>query len=163
MATRNDISTEKLNNYPQITCLEFRCDDLSKYMDSMLFNSHENEIAYAEFAHKGDIMNIRLEVNGYVTVEYDGSTYHAFNEFPEELKSLIKEHPCEWSSISDKVCVEENNWFEYLFGPKIADTNIYQDGEMYESDLSKASPQEIFDDMIELAVSYFGYDSSSAD
>lgn len=160
MANIENVSAEILNAYPQINCITFRCtDELSKYTDSMMFDSHDDEIAYAEFSHNSDIMNIRLEVNGYVKVDYKGSIYCRFSDFPTELQERIKNHPNDWSNDYNDIYIDESNWFEYLFGPKLpSGTNTYQDGEIYEEDLSTATPQEIFNDMVLIAIQYFGYE-----
>lgn len=126
--------------------VEFRVDsDLSRFTDSMLFNSHEDEIAYAKWKMGEKEIEIRLEISGEVSVTYKGDVYHTPSEFPEELKQLIRNNPNDWD-CNDDVYVSLNNWFEYL-----AKSNSI----VFESDVSKMTPEEIKADMEEIAKQYF--------
>lgn len=128
-----------------IHCLEFDCDqDLSKYVDSMLFESGTN-IAKGTFAKGTENLEVYLDVRGEVSVTYKDEVYFSPEEFPDELKDLIKEHPNQWFD-DDDIYVGMNNWFEYIFD---------NDGEVFEEDLSETTPEKILDDMIYLANEYF--------
>lgn len=123
----------------------FECNDnLSQYVDSMLFDSGE-EIATMEFEYNGKIINISLEVRGEVRVDFNGVRYNRPSEFPLELKELIKGNPANWD-CEDNVYVDMNNWFEYIY--TIDDK--YSDGVMCEWDISKWGPDEIKKEMIEI-------------
>ena len=111
----------------------------------MLFNS-ETEVANAEFSYKGEHVTIYLDVRGEVRVTYKDETYRKPSEFPEELKTLIKENPNLWTT-DDDVYVDMNNWFEYLDGV---------DGYVCESDVSKMTPEKLIDEMRNIAAHYFG-------
>lgn len=143
-----------------IICLEFNCDNnLSQYTDSMLFDSG-TEIASGKFGYNGKILDIYLDVSGEVAVTYKGETYHTPSEFPEELIEKIKEHPNWWEGYAPSgegndneegdVYVYLNNWFEYIYGEEV----LY-DGTVYENDLSKATKEEILEDMRYIAEQYF--------
>lgn len=132
-------------------CVKFECDnDLTKYVDSMLFDSTSDtgeSIAHGIFEHDGEQCNIWLDVRGEVSVTYKGTVYHRPSEFPEELIEKIRKNPNDWEyNGDDDIYVGLNNWFEYIFE---------SDGEVYEADLSKATPEMIKEDMEAIACQYF--------
>ena len=144
-------------NNPEL--IEFECtNNLSQYTDSMLFDSGE-EIATGLFRYKDKEVEISLRICGQVAVDYKGETYHTPSEFPDELVERIKAHPNDWMYYSPSgedtddaegdVYVGLNNWFEYIFDG---------DGCVYEEDLSKATKEDILQDMIYLARQFFGLD-----
>lgn len=142
----------------KVMCLEFNCDDnLSQYTDSMLFDSG-TVIASGKFEKEGRIFNIYLEVNGEVAVTYKGEVYHSPSDFPEELTERIRNTTwwdvCspseEGDDVESNIYVGMNNWFEYLYGEECID-----DGTVYEADLSRATKEEIFEDMRYIAEHYF--------
>lgn len=128
-----------------VTCIRFNCENLTQFTDSMLFDS-ETEVANAEFSYKGEHVTIYLDVRGEVRVTYKDETYSKPSEFPEELKTLIKENPNLWTT-DDDVYVDMNNRFEYLDGV---------DGYVCESDVSKMTPEKLIDEMRNIAAHYFG-------
>ena len=140
-------------NYPKdlLVCTEFTCEeDLTKYKDSMMFDSGEN-IATGKFQYNDQELNIYLDISGEVAVTFEGVTYHRPSEFPEELKEKIRKNPNNWEySDESDIYVGLNNWFEYIY-----DYN----GVVFEDDLSKATPQRIRIDMQEIAEQYFGINS----
>lgn len=133
----------------KITCTAFRCiDDFSPYTDSMLFDSHSVELAYAKFQRGDKNIIIDLDIQGHVGVIYKGCKYKQPSQFPPELVNLIKQNPNQWMNHADvEVC--ENNWFEFLFG---AEQDGVSQGFIYEEDLSKATPQSIYEKMVDIAV-----------
>ena len=135
----------------------FSCEEnLAQYISSMLFDSGE-EIARGSFTCGDEHLEISLRVCGEVAVTYKDEVYHRPSEFPDELIQLIKEHPYDWDVYAPSgegndeaegdIYVGLNNWFEYIFDG---------DGDVYEEDLSKATPGMILDDMFYIARRYFG-------
>jgi hypothetical protein len=126
----------------------FKCNDnLSQYVDSMLF---DNGVCIAEMEcefDNGDMCTISLEVRGEVNVDFNETTYRSPSEFPDELKNIIKENRL-WDCESC-VYVDMNNWFEYMFTVK-DDKYQYTDGVMCEWDISKGTPEDIKKEMIEI-------------
>lgn len=127
-----------------ILILNFKCeDDLSKYTDSMLFDSGE-VIASGSFAFMGNRLDIDLVIAGDVAVTYKEDVYHSPSEFPDELKELIRSD--RWWDTNDNVYVGLNNWFEYVYEG---------DGDVLEDDLSKMTKEDVKSDMLEIASMYF--------
>ena len=125
-----------------IICLEFDCEDeLSKYIDSMLFDSDES-VAHGRFVYKNKEIDISLRICGEVSVSYKNETYHRPSEFPEELKEKIRKNPYQWETDKD-ICVFFNNWFEYIYDST--------DGMVCEDDVSKMTPEQILSEMTEIA------------
>lgn len=145
-----NINQDILKN-KDIKCLYFKCKrDLTPYVDSLLFDYGE-EIAFAEFLlPSGKIFNIELTVNGEVDIFFEGSHYHSPSEFPKALVECIKNDPHYY--CNSDICVDMSNWFEYLYGFKENNINFYQDGFMYEADLSKDTIQGIFNKMVEIVL-----------
>lgn len=144
-----NISTDALKDYPDIKCVDFGCDnDLAQYTESMLFDSHTG-IAFAKFVCGDKKLIVSLEVNGYVDVEYKDESYKYPSDFPNELRELIKKEPYGWQDNED-VEVIENNWFEYLYG-----FDCLMNGDVLESDVSDMTPQQIFNEMAQIAIYEF--------
>ena len=130
---------ENWNQIEGISCTNFSYDeDLSKYSDSMLFDSG-HMIASADFKYKDKEYSLDLKVCGDINVTYKGEVYKTPSEFPEELKELITKNPGKWE-LNDDVFVNFNNWFEFIV------KGI--DGFVYEEDLSEASPEELYEDFL---------------
>lgn len=129
--------------------ISFTCNEnLSQYVDSMLFDSGEC-IAEMECAFdNGDVCTITLEVRGEVKVYFDGEPYRYPSEFPAVLKELIKTNPGCWDE-EDYVYVDMNNWFEYMFTIK-DDKYQYTDGMVCEWDISKGESEDIKKEMVEI-------------
>ena len=127
----------------------FKCNEnLSQYVDSMLFDSGEC-IAEMEYEIDDTLITICLEVRGEVKVDFNGVSYNRPSEFPLELKELIKGNPANWD-CEDYVYVDMNNWFEYIYTVDSAHGDSYSDGVMCEWDISKWGPKKIKDEMIEI-------------
>lgn len=127
----------------------FKCNDnLSQYIDSMLFDSGECIATMECELDNGDLCTISLEVRGEVKVYFDGELYKYPSDFPPVLKELIETNPGCWDE-EDYVYVDENNWFEYMFTIK-DNTYQYTDGIMCEWDISKGTPEDIKKEMIEI-------------
>ncbi len=145
----------------QIRCTGFTCGNLTNYSDSMLFDSGES-IATGTFECDGETLDIDLEVAGDVRVEFKGETYRKPSEFPDELRDRIRANPNNWDITAPSgedndepesdVYVCNNNWFEYVFN---------DDGEVFEDDLSKVSPERILRDMRAIADQYFGVEAEA--
>lgn len=153
-AEYNELMLDKKGEPNDGITFSFSCDtDLSKYVDSMLFDSG-TIIATGKFTCKDKTIDMDLRVNGEVDVDWCPSgdwehgniyTYKYPSYFPIELENLIRSNPNQWSTDS-RVQVNYNNWFEYIFN---------SDGVIYEQDLSKAEDLEIQEEMIEIAKQYF--------
>ena len=128
----------------------FKCNDLSQYVDSMLFDSGE---CIAEMTCECDDIQVymHLEVRGDVKVEYDGNIYRHPSEFPPALRESIKTNPGWWDT-ADNVYIDMNNWFEYIYTAQytFGDFNTYSDGVMCEWDINKGTPEDIKNEMIEI-------------
>ena len=122
----------------------FKCNELSQYVDSMLFDSGE-QIAEMVFEDNGKEIYISLEVRGDVKVFFNEQTYRYPSEFPEELKEIIKGHPILWD-CEDDIFVDMNNWFEYIFEVD----GKYSDVIMCEWDISKGTSEDIKREMLEI-------------
>lgn len=122
----------------------FVCEELSPFVDSMLFDSVTN-VAYGTFSEGGKELQVFLDVRGEVAVTYKDEVYHRPSEFPDELKALIRKAPDQWMNEPD-VFVGLNNWFELIF-----DNN----GEVFEENVSELTPDRILSDMICVAEDYF--------
>lgn len=139
----------------------FECDfDLAKYTDSMLFDSGTG-IASAEYIVGGEVFSVHLEVRGEVAVTFDGITYHAPSEFPDELKERIRNNPGWWDTYSPSgegnddqsgdIYCGMNNWFEAIWNYR-----GYCDGVMFEEDISKCTLKDIEDFLDEVAMNIIG-------
>ena len=128
-----------------ISIADFNCDDLKKYISSMLFDAGTC-IASVTFRRGEECLDIILQVFGEISITYKGKTYNEPDEYPDELVDMIKKDPEGWGNNPD-VEVSLNNWFEYIY-----------DGsdDEYEGDLHKATPEMILDDMIYIAKRAFG-------
>lgn len=151
MIPRN-IDTSALD--ADIKCLEFHTDnELSRYTDSMLFDSHNDEIAYGEFEIDNVMHVIRLEVNGYIRLYYKDEVFVSPSEFPEELKNLIKTNPL-WADDTD-IDVRDSNQFEYIIGKKMDNGVIrYYDGIECDDVVSELTEQDIFNEMVMILKDY---------
>lgn len=137
------------NFYPECTgyhVKEFSCNEnLSQYTDSMLFDSGEIIASMDYVDNTGNGVRVDLKVCGHVKVFFNDVPYCHPSEFPEELTKLIKNNP-EWE-LDERVCVCENNWFEYIYNY----TNLNcGDGILEEGDISKMTTEEIKSAMTEL-------------
>lgn len=121
---------------------EFSCsDNLAQYIDSMLFDSGECIASMDYFDEEtGKSVTLDLKVCGCVKVTFKETEYTHYSDFPEQLKKLIKKNR-EWD-LDDRVYVDENNWFEYIF-----DVGGFSDGIMFESDLSTYTPDQLEKEM----------------
>lgn len=127
--------------------IEFQCDNnLSKYTDSMLFDSN-HVIATMICEDNGDKITVDLMTRGEVDVYYKGNRYRNVSEFPKDLKKLIEMDP-EWFDNKD-VEVIDNNWFEYIYDV-VGEGISYSDGIMFEDDLSTYSIEDLKEDMTQV-------------
>lgn len=155
-----DFDESKLCDVPVQKCLtvkSFDCDqDLSKYTDSMLFESGQTIAELICEDRNGRQIAVTLEVRGYVTVEYDGDVYHSVCDFPEQLIEIIKNHPGEWDIYSpsgegnddeeSNIFISENNWFEMM-----CCYNGHTEGYVLEQDLSKMDVESVKAALMEIA------------
>lgn len=153
----NDCEAQE-NQKQDVVCTRFDCDsDLSKYTDSMLFDSDTETIAEGIFKKTLDgrgELRIKLCVRGAVRVEADGEIFTSPSEFPAWLKECIKKHPCDWQYFktdSREVYCHENNRFELL----VTSERGYFGGYVYKGDLSKDNPEDVYRAMFEIARDYF--------
>lgn len=153
----NDCEAQE-NQKQDVACIRFTCDsDLSKYTDSMLFDSDTETIAEGIFKKTLDgrgELRIKLCVRGAVRVEADGEIFTSPSEFPAWLKECIKKHPCDWQYFKTdnrEVYCHENNRFELL----VTSERGYFGGYVYKGDLSKDNPEDVYRAMFEIARDYF--------
>lgn len=146
------------NQKQDVVCTSFDCDsNLSKYTDSMLFDSNAETIAEGIFKKTLDgrgELRIELCVRGCVRVEADGLIYTSPSDFPDWLKERIKKHPNGWQYLETKdkeVFCHDSNWFELL----VTSERGYFGGYVYENDLSKDTPEDVYRTMFEIARDYF--------
>lgn len=142
---------EEFTSYQDgLVCIDFDCDEnLSQYTDSMLFPTTSNSgdsIASGRFSFKGEELDINLDVCGETQITFKGEVYKNILDYPKELLMLMHDNPNKWE-LNEDVVVGSNNWFEY--------TMSNGDGEVYEKDLSKATEQDILNDMTAIARQYF--------
>ena len=130
----------------KIRVKSFKCDDLTKYVDSILFDSG-TEIAKAIFTCNGETLEVSLQVFGDVSVPYKGKVYHKPSEFPEELFELMKNN--KFNTGIKKYYI---NWFEFLINGEFEDWE-------FEEYLPEAKPYWILDSMISIARNYFKVES----
>ena len=129
----------------------FKCNDnLSQYVDSMLFDSGECIAEMECELNNNYTCIVSLEVRGEVKVYWgdDRQVYKYPSDFPEALRELIEINPGCWD-YEDHVYVDENNWFEYIYTVK-DDTYQYSDGIMCEWDISGGTSDDIKKEMIEI-------------
>lgn len=152
----SDLNTDISLENKGLECVDFRCTkDLSQYIDSMLFDSG-TLIAEASFNTTNNKQSAKVElvVRGAVRVEADGNIYTSPSEFPDWLKERIQKNPNGWQYLDTddkKVFYHDSNWFEFIVTPDGA----CSDGVMYEADLSKDTPEGIYQAMIEILHDYF--------
>lgn len=146
----SDVSHRLVNKYINEQNEEsFQCEeDLSKYVDSMLYDSNTS-IASMDLYKNGYQVKIDLLVRGEVRVSYKGIEYRNPSDFPQELKDLIKTQPNIWDCNED-VYVSNNNWFEFIYSISCNDELIESDGVILEEDLSKMKPKDVKQKMIEI-------------
>lgn len=148
---------ENQKQYVNIISTYFGCDpDLSKYTNSMLFDSDTKSIAegYFETDNAQEKIQIELCVRGAVRVEADGKIFTSSSEFPAWLKECIKKHPYGWQYFetdSRKVYCHEINRFELL----VTSGRGYFGSYVYKGDLSKDDPEDVYRTMLEIARDYF--------
>ena len=121
----------------------FKCQNLKKYIDSILFDSGET-IAIMITKENNKQIEISLVVTGKVNIEYKDDIYKIPSQFPLDLKNLIMTN--KYWDCEDYVFVNNNNWFEFIC--KINNEEI--DGIICEKDISKCSMIEIKEDMLEI-------------
>lgn len=145
---------------------EWECKkDLTPYVDSMLFESGTSICQLTVEYPRGVRIGLDLVVAGEVSVTYKGEAYHSPTDFPEELVELIKAHPGEDFNVyfpsgegnddAEGDCyVTLNNWFELMFKlitPDDESLDGFTDGDVFESDISKMSPEALQADLLEYA------------
>ena len=139
-----------MENKDKIICVDYSVDnDLSKYVDSLLFESG-TQIAYANFQKGKNKVYVSLEVRGQINIDYKGEIYTNPEEYPDELINLIKSGKI---YFDDNVYMNLNNWFEYIY----TENNICSDGFVCEVDVSELSPYEIVNNLTEVASICFAH------
>jgi len=116
----------------------FSCsENLSKYIDSMLFDSGEC-IASMDYTDDttGKKVSLDLKVCGHVKVSFEEVDYVRYSDFPEKLKKLIKNNR-EWE-LDERVYVDENNWFEFIYS-----TEKFSDGIIMEEDVTSYTEETL--------------------
>jgi hypothetical protein len=128
----------------------FDCDnDLSKYTDSLLFCSGDVAATMTMEDDRGYSLSMELIVTGDVNVEFEGEIYTSPDDFPPELKQAVKE------GRYDDIQINSNNWFELVYS--LTDSKgkeIACDGDVWESDISKMTAEQLKADMQESGVRF---------
>ena len=110
--------------------------DLTNIKNSMQLNSDQ---IIAEL--QKNEMIITLEVQGDISVSFNGESYFSYDDFPEELKKLIKSN----AYMQDaRVYVALNNWFEIFVYKNKNDTLP----EAYVADVEGMTPEELFEELM---------------
>lgn len=148
-ASNEEVYASNKEEVKELKLLEFNVNpELSQFTDSMLFDSHGDEIAFSKWSYDGTEFRICLEVNGEVAVTYKNVTYHTPSEFPEELKEMIRTQR-DWYTNED-VYANFNNWFEYLWRE-----SVFADSDIEGSDISKMDGKDILNTMENIVKKYF--------
>jgi hypothetical protein len=82
--------------------------DLTHIHDSMQFDSYTTTVA--EITQNGSVI-ASIEVIGDVRVDYKGTSYRSYCEFPQELKRLIDNDKCFYDNPD--IHIIDNNWFDF--------------------------------------------------
>lgn len=131
--------------------ISFECkQDLTPYINSMLFDRHEVAKMVVE-SDSGDKLEITLEVRGSIKVWLNGRVYASAAEMPQELKNIILLPPDERTAHKNYEA-EDENWFEYIY------TDLqtgYSDGIIFSEDLATYVPDDIKGEMQQIATEYF--------
>ena len=137
---------------PRFKLIEFYCKpDLTKYVDSLLFDDDEYICNMTLEDDMGNRMFLELFVSGPVDVRFNGNRYTDPYTFPDELKDLIKSRKV--YNPSCNVIIENNNWFEVGF--TISNKNgeeLTYGGNVYEQDISKFTIEDIKKDLLAWAI-----------
>ena len=89
----------------------------------------------------GNTVKEELIVTGEVLIEYKGDIYDTYSDFPADLVDIIKANE-EWDN--EDVFINANNWFELVYTVESANgEEVGYDGFVFESDLSKMTPDEL--------------------
>ncbi len=137
----------------------FTCvDNLTDYVDSMLFDKGEVIASGKIEGSDGTSVSVDLKVCGDVSVTFKDVVYHRPSEFPDELVERIKAHPNGWDVYAPSgegndecegdIYVGFNNWFEYIW---TNNKTGMTDGIVCEQDIAKMNTSDIFKEMLEVA------------
>lgn len=110
--------------------------DLTNIKNSMQLDSRQ---IIAEL--QKDEMIITLETQGDISVSFNGESYFNYNEFPDELKELIKSNAY---MQDERVYVALNNWFEIFVYKNKTDTLP----KAYVADVEGMTPEELFEELM---------------
>ena len=110
--------------------------DLTNIKNSMQLDSSQ---IIAEL--QKDEMIVTLEVQGDISVSFNGESYFSYDEFPDELKELIKSNAY---MQDERVYVALNNWFEIFVYKNKNDTLP----KTYVADVEGMTPEELFNEMM---------------
>lgn len=124
--------------------------DLSECVDSLLFPK-ETVIAELNCEKDNTKIDVRLDVFGDVNILYKGEWYIDPNDFPEELKNIIKqgllyEH--------EDVYVDSNNWFDEV----IYINDEYFNNLVFEGNLADYTEEGLKLELLDIAV--WAYENS---
>jgi len=136
--------------------LNFDCEeDLSKYKESLLFDAGESVAGMTIEFKNGFVCEAELAVRGDVRIAlYDSEEGYVryTQDYSPELRTAIENG--EW----DKIDIGNNNWFEMLYTLKDAKGNeIASDGDVYEEDISKHSPETLKESMLDYSECFAKY------
>ena len=148
-----DNSTEKELSDEEVTGMKvtsFDCaDDLSQYTDSLLFCSDDCVATMTIEDERGYFLDMEIIITGDVDVTFEGKNYTSPDDFSPELKQAIKE------GRYDDIEINSNNWFELVYSLTDDKGNeIAYDGDVYESDISKMTAEQLKTEMLESGI-YF--------
>lgn len=118
--------------------VEFKVyENCENIVDSMQIES-DTTIASLKIDEQREVT---IETRGSINVTFDGKDYCSVSEFPKELKDIIANEE-RWYN-NERVCVNENNWFELFYmdnrketalvkASECVDVEGYKDAELYE-------------------------------
>ncbi len=132
-----------------LTCVSYSCEDLSSLADSILL-PHDTLIAESTFCYRAGKVVVELVVQGNVRVTYQGKEYRHVEEFPAELREAFMKGEAD---TNPDIHIKSRNRFEYRIQGKT--------GTMCERDLSKATPEDIVEDMRKIAGKNFGLEEDT--
>lgn len=143
-------NVSKKNDY-EIT--GFKCvDDLSGYVDSLLFPSGTKVACMTIKSRDGFTVDMELAVKGEVYVIFQYEVYRDPAEFPPELIQAVKNQDYE------AFTAESNNWFEleYTFKSPEGDM-IACDNDVWEPSLQDKTPETLKEDMLHAGTAFAGF------
>ena len=137
---------------------DFYCDeDLSKYTDSLLFDSQTDIAGLKMYDANDNCVDLWLTVRGEKDVfllDVNGDIiedecYKYASEYSQKMIDAIKNG----TDGIDYAC-NNNNWFEVLYSYGDVDGGSFDDGEVWDG-IADTTPEQLKDDLSEFALTLF--------